>query len=378
MKIDCIDDLQGLRALSGAWDAVLSQSSHDHVCFSFTWLSTWWQAFGKTRRLMILTARDGNNTVRAIAPLMQSRVRLCGLAVRRIGFIYNDNASRADLIDGGCNGEMVRDTVSYLTKNASAWDVVDLENIWEGSQTYKNLIDALKEARLCFCVKDGLHSPYVSVQGDWQAYFSSRSKNVHKTFRNIRNRLKNKGPWSVENGRSMEDNALARIYSISRQSWKGRCRKDITASAEDKDFYELLTDTTGKQGWLHLWFLKVNNEYVAYEYALEYKNRMYALKADFNESYRDLAPGIMLHTHIMKYCFEHGIKEYDLCGHDEDYKKRWATQIRSHKRIVIYRSGLYGRLLYFLDYRTGYCVKAMLKRSSALKRLKRYIARRVG
>ncbi|MDD5775401.1 MAG: GNAT family N-acetyltransferase [Candidatus Omnitrophica bacterium] len=370
MRIELIEDLEALPALRAEWEDVLSKSSHDHVCFSYEWIKAWWDAFGKGKQLLILAARDDDGRICAIAPLMRFRTFLFGLPVRKISFIYNNNASRADLIDGGFNREAAEGMAAYLRQNAHLWDMVELENIWDSSLTCKNLPDAMRHSNIRYSLKDGLHSPYVIVSGDWQSYFASRSKNFHKSYRNIWNRLKSRGDWSIINEPELDG-----IYNISRKSWKARCRKDIAADAENRDFFEILTDIAEKKGWLHLWILKVEGKGIAYEYALEYKNTMYAIKADFDETYRELSPGKMLHAYVMKYCFEHGLKEIDLCGHDEEYKKKWASGIRNHCHVTMYRPGLYGMILYILDHKIRYSLKESLKKIKALKTIKKNIER---
>ncbi|HNQ50282.1 MAG TPA: GNAT family N-acetyltransferase [Candidatus Omnitrophota bacterium] len=370
MRIDCIGDLNASQAFPAEWDEVLSRSSHDHVCFSFEWTKAWWEAFGAGKRLLVLAGRDDSGRIRAIAPLMQCKSAIFGLPMRKISFIYNNNASRADLIDGGCNREIVDGLVSYLRMNPHLWDMVELENIWDNSLTFRNLQDALKKAKIRFAVKEGLRSPFVSVSGTWEDYFALRSQNFHKSFRNIRNRFKSLGRWSIES-----EKGLNGIIQVSCKSWKARSKRDIAADADTVRFYELLTETAREKGWLHAWLLKMDGAGIAYEYALEYKQTMYAFKADFDEAYRKLSPGTMLHAHVMKYCFERGLKEIDLCGHDEDYKKRWADGMRNHWHVAIYRPGLYGMLLYILDYRFRYRSKLLLKRIGALKRLKKKMER---
>ena len=51
------------------------------------------EAFGAGRRLYVLLIWDGEELI-GIAPLMISRVKMYGLPVREIGFIYNDHTPR--------------------------------------------------------------------------------------------------------------------------------------------------------------------------------------------------------------------------------------------------------------------------------------------
>jgi len=369
--LECIEDLDASPLLPAAWEDVLSKSSHDHVCFTYEWTRAWWKAFGKGKRLLILAAVDDRDHIRALAPLMLQKTSLFGLPVRKISFIYNDNASRADLIDGGYNREIVEGMIAYLTRNTGLWDVVELQNIWECSMTYHNLRQVLKQAGIRFALKTGLRSPFVTVNTDWGHYFSSRSKNFHKSFRNLQNRYKSKTGWSIDHPKNLDG-----IYAISRRSWKARCKRDICADDSNRDFFNILTDIANEKGWLHLWLLTVEGKGIAYEYALEYKRTMYALKADFDESARHLSPGVMLHTQLMKYCFERGFKEIDLCGHDEDYKIRWSDGIRNHAHVTMYRAGFYGMLLYVLDHKVCYGVKNVLKKIKLLNMIKRNMQRR--
>jgi CelD/BcsL family acetyltransferase involved in cellulose biosynthesis len=97
-----------------------------------------------------------------------------------------------------------------------------------------------------------------------------------------------------------------------------------------RKFFELLTDAAGQQGWLLVWLLKIDQIVVAMEYDLEYKGVVYALRADFDETYGEYSPGAYLEYHVIKYVFEQGYLEYNTGPGLNAYKLHWTNEFKEN------------------------------------------------
>lgn len=362
--MEVITKFEDFLTLENQWNAVLEKSQSEHVCLTFEWLRAWWIAFGKNKQLQIFIVKEDNGEIIGIAPLMLVNSRHLLLPARKLSFIYNDNASRADFLITRNREAVLNSIFEYLRKYKTKWDIIELQNISEGSPNFEILGALLIRPEMAFVKKDGLISPFIPITVSWEEYFSSLSKRYRKTLKNTTNRLEKSGDFNIEKITHSNGNkgAFEKIYEISRNSWKAAYKREITNTDENKRFFEGLDHEVGEKGWQNIWLLSVNGKAVAYEYTLVYKNKAYALKADYDEKYSRFSPGTALNMHSMREYFNAHYQELDLCGHKDEYKKRFTSLARNHHYFFIYNNGFYGRLLYLYDAKLVYPLKSFLKR----------------
>src|ERR1044071_4898076 len=92
ITVQTIQDIAELRRLGPAWNALLARSGSDCIFLTWEWISTWWEIFGASHRLLVLVAREGGE-LRGIAPLMIGRSRRHNRSplLRRLMFIGQDS-----------------------------------------------------------------------------------------------------------------------------------------------------------------------------------------------------------------------------------------------------------------------------------------------
>jgi CelD/BcsL family acetyltransferase involved in cellulose biosynthesis len=111
----------------------------------------------------------------------------------------------------------------------------------------------------------------------------------------------------------------------------------------------LLSETACKNGWLEIWVLRSNGKPVAYEYHLRYKDKVHAMRADFDETYRNHHPGSVLDARIVQALFNDRVREYDLGGSADLYKLNWTSHIRKHRQFMVFQRSCWGALLYLME-----------------------------
>ena len=128
------------------------------------------------------------------------------------------------------------------------------------------------------------------------------------------------------------------IANISKKSWKAKYRLDIAAQSETKNFFEQLSIHAATKKWLSIWLMYIADKPIAYEYQLNYLDSVYALRSDFDESYKMINPGSVLNAHIIQYIFSQNMREYDMGGNNNSYKLNWTSLIRNHREFIIYNN----------------------------------------
>jgi Fe-coproporphyrin III synthase len=350
LAVELVDTFEQFQSLEKEWNGLLARCGYDTVFLRHEWFSCWWRSFGKGRKLSVLLAREGGELAGA-APLMIDKGAFRGVKVRRVAFIGNDNTPRADFIIPARPGDVLGAVFAFLNEHKNLWDIIDLENIPSDSPNIPALSSLFEELKTRYCVKEGLHSPFIRIASDWNSYYSAKSDKFRKVFRNKVNRVKRLGEYSVKKTESVDASPgiLDEIRKISKLSWKGECGRDLSSIPGDSEFFERLSVAAGAKGWLNIWTLSVNGENIAYEYHLKYGNRVHGLRADFKEALKDYSPGSVLDLHIVQSTFDGRAAEYDMTGSNDFYKRNWTQDVHDHSRVIVFNGNVLGKFLYFLE-----------------------------
>jgi CelD/BcsL family acetyltransferase involved in cellulose biosynthesis len=142
---------------------------------------------------------------------------------------------------------------------------------------------------------------------------------------------------------------MEEVVAVSRKSWKFKAHTSILDDEESVRFFTVLAERMASKGWLTIWMLKLDGKPIAYQYALTYKGRVYGLKIDFDDDYRQMAPSKFLQRHIIQQCFSRQMKEFDLLGEKEAYKMDFTTSYREHIKYMVFGNTPCGKALYALE-----------------------------
>ena len=69
------------------WNNLLVNSNSDNIFLTWEWVKTWWEIYGKNYKLFLITIRDANGKLLAIAPLKVANRNMIFGKVSILGFI---------------------------------------------------------------------------------------------------------------------------------------------------------------------------------------------------------------------------------------------------------------------------------------------------
>ena len=218
------------------------------------------------------------------------------------------------------------------------------------SPNYRALQEILREQRKNFFTEVASLTPYIPIQGEWEAFLQTRSARFRKTHRNIINRISKLNKVEIQCfSQDTSGTVFKEILAVSEKSWKQKGGIAISSRKETKKFFEALTDLAGQKGWLLVWLLKVDGVPIAMEYDLSYKGKVYALRADFDESYKEYSPGVYLEYHIIKTLFEERYHEYHTGPGLNTYKLHWTDQLKENMALQICNNNYKGWMIWTLE-----------------------------
>jgi CelD/BcsL family acetyltransferase involved in cellulose biosynthesis/GNAT superfamily N-acetyltransferase len=348
IEIDLIDKPEEFYRLEDEWNGLLEKADIKEVFLRHEWFRCWWEAFGEGKGLFVLKIKCSDETI-AFAPLMLVREPYRNTMLKKIKFISNEHSSRCDFIAKEPASPMFDAVIRYLSGRRELWDIIELDNMPGASPTIEHLKQSLKSSGVTYGIKKGLSSPYIAIDTNWDIFFRNRSSRFRKNLRTKTNRLNKAGEYTVEEIKD-DYGILDTVFGISEKSWKASLGQAITQSSRVKKFFEKLTDTAIREGWLGVWIININGVPAAYEYHLKYNNRVSGLRSGYDEEYKGLSPGSVLDRHIVENTFKQGFSEYDFGGGSDFYKFSWTSSIRDHYNIVIFSGNIKSRLVYIKEF----------------------------
>jgi len=139
------------------------------------------------------------------------------------------------------------------------------------------------------------------------------------------------------------------LLEISKDTWQSRANTAIASDSDSINFYQSFASIAAKRNWLRIYVLKLNKIPIAFEYILDYKDKVFLLKVGFKEQYAKYSPGLLLLSDSIKDAFEKRKKEYDLLGESDAYKMRWTATCRPHSKYIFFNKTFSGVFLELLE-----------------------------
>jgi CelD/BcsL family acetyltransferase involved in cellulose biosynthesis len=337
--------------LSPKWEELCTRTGQETPFHTPDWFRCCLSAYAGGSDLYTLAFEDGTDLA-GIAALWRARERRRGLPfqLRKLSFVSCPDSPFVDIVVlKERRAEMLGALLQYLRNNAD-WDVLTLDRWPATSPNCEMFRDLLRHERMRVSASIDSSTPYISVQGDWESFLKTRSVKFRKTHRNILNRIANLGTTEIHCAR--EDaggQALRHAMTVSAKGWKHEQGIAMTSREESKRFFSELTSVAAARGWLNLWLLTSHQVPVAMEYDLTCHGVTYALRADFDEGFKEFSPGTFLEYHIMKQLFDSGSLEYSTGPGLNQYKLHWTESVRENLRLQVYNNTFRGRLAWWME-----------------------------
>lgn len=342
MQFKSYRTLQDLEELKPEWNRFLAQCSASHVPFlRFEYLSNWWQTLGggewTSGDLFVVAGRESNGEIAGIAPLFFSRNLQGEPALMLLGSI--EISDYLDLIapESGL-AAFSASLLEFLdSPQAPPWKALDWYNIPEASPTMAPLQSAaekrgwdLQQFRLQPC-------PYIALPGDWETYLAGIDKKQRHEIRRKLRRAEEYTPpvnWYVVQEKSRLESEMEDFFTLMAHDPE----KARFLSPAMRRQMHLTAQAAFDQGWLLLAFLEVGGRKAAGYLNFDYAGHLWVYNSGLDFEMRELSPGWVLLTQLLKWANENGRNAVDFMRGDEDYKYRFGAVNRYVTRVLICRS----------------------------------------
>jgi CelD/BcsL family acetyltransferase involved in cellulose biosynthesis len=342
LQVRRVADLDAFHALAPAWNALVDRRDPASIFWSHAWVGPWFDAFGAGRTPAVLVATLEDRLV-GVLPLCASRRRI---GVRRLDLMANGHSPCADLIaEPGLHAPVRQAFARHLRDTWTEWDEAQLPELRADSHLARCL-DLHPDIRCG--VQPQRRAPYIVLDGDWDGFRTSLSKNFQKVLRNNRNRVARQGGAEIECIEAQADlpAALDEAMALGEHSWQGHEGSGIGSTPENARFYRGMVAELGARGLVRLWFLRLGGQRVAFELHVVHGDVEFGLKTGYRSDLEEVGIGTYLDQHIVQQLFaEKRCREYDLLGDFDFYKRRWTEQARDYVRVTAFGQRLGARAL---------------------------------
>lgn len=343
-----VTKLQAFKDLKNLWDGITSKYVSYRPYLSFDWYKIWLQHFlGENQLLILIVYRENNPEM--IAPMVIKKQRFKGIHVRKVELIGNVYSPVQTLLFKEADKKKMEEYVSillqYFSQKNKDWDVMDLQSIPEEDDEFQiinsaiNKNDFKKKEYFCF---GNWYSDNIAYPSDF--YFKNRSKNLRASIKKNFKAAKDKGNLKIEmiTENNNLDKYIKQYFEVYSKSWKRR-------EKVGPDFLVDFIRYAGREGWLRLGSVFLDNVAVATGFAIVCDGIAYFEKDAYDKEYEAAGAGSIWLAEMIRHVIDvDKVAVIDLMRGDDEYKKRWVEKRRERKGVLIFNNNMKGKYLELL------------------------------
>ena len=211
--ISLVNSQEAFHVLYEEWDSLNKHCAKGNLFTSWEWLYTWWEIYqndGK-RQLYILTCKDENNKIIAIAPFQiatnpkkyfpcNRQLIMLGTGETDGSYVFGEYMDL--LIEPGHEDEVIAQLSNYLYANKNRWDGVKFHQLLDNSyvsKLFKHHPDILASTH-----KEGFRT-LIELPETYKAYLMSLRKKMRNNITRTLSRLEAEKIYSITSVERVED-----------------------------------------------------------------------------------------------------------------------------------------------------------------------------
>lgn len=337
MRVEAHFETGGFAALRPEWNDLLHSSCCETIFLTWQWQTTWWQHLGEGS-LLLLGFRADDRRLVGLAPLYYDSSDPDKRVLRMIG--CRDVSDYLDVIvASGYEDAVYRRLLAYLVQEAEPWDVLDLCNIPQQSQTFV-MLRAMAEAegyQALVEIEDVC--PIIPLPATWEEYLMMLDKKQRHEVRRKLRRAEGAGTRFLVVG--PDDDLRTEMQRFIDLHQKSTPEKDAFMDPKMQEFFLDVAQVVHNEGWLQLAFVEMDGERSASLLNFDYNDAILVYNSGYDPaSFRHLSPGIVVTAQCIENAIKLGRARFDFLRGGEEYKYRFGAQDTTVHRLLIARSGV--------------------------------------
>ena len=368
--IKIITHIDDFEALEQEWDG-LAWESDTHIFQTYEWNRIWWKHFGKNKKLYIV-AVYAENKLAGIAPLFEDDIWLLGRKVYTCLRFIGSHVSQPEgepligripysdyldcIVHPGYEQFFCELILQHFNTIKSVYDEFILDEVTEESVICNIMIPLLSTGNhgLSCKIRQASSSPVIQMDSTWKAYLNSMNVKDRYNAKRYYNRsiLSSDKAFKIKKLKHADElpGVLSDLIRMHQKQWNKRGFSGTFSEKRMCDFIAEITKLFHNLGWMQIYMAypyNVDNKYIAIDFYMTYKDRVYLMHRGVEEDsiHRKDGPGnVLLYSRIHE-AIDDGVLVFDMLRGSEEFKLRMATKININKKITIYANSKTGRVL---------------------------------
>ncbi|MBI5543921.1 MAG: GNAT family N-acetyltransferase [Deltaproteobacteria bacterium] len=310
-------------------------------------LTAYLDSFEPGARLVVLTVRLNGQLVAGL-PLVEERTHLLGVPLATLRAPANVHSNRFDLVcEPGSREKAVEALWTYL-RERGGFDLLLLRDIPPEGHA-RMLLERAASDGCGVAMRESWSTPHIPLGGGFEGVKADLTARFRANLRRRQRKLGARGQVQFEcapvAAAADLSRALAEGFALEASGWKGRSGTAILRDPPAHRFYLRLASAFAPTGELRLFFLRLDGRPVAFFYCLESARTLYLPKLAYDEALADCSPGHLLTGEVVRDACTRGLADFDFLGPSMDWKLDWASHLRVHHTLWMFRRGSMGRTL---------------------------------
>jgi CelD/BcsL family acetyltransferase involved in cellulose biosynthesis len=310
-----------LAPLADEWDALVARVGATPFV-NPGWFDAWWRAFGRGR-LEVFALRSDEELAAVLPVALRHGMRrsLTNWHTPEFEVPARDSAARRALLQQVLEHAHTSLELGMLTSGLADANDFGTAARGRGLRMLRRTIE---------------YSPYVTIEGEYDAYEKTLAQRRRSELRRRRRRLSERGELTFEiaDGTDGLDALLGEGFAVEGSGWKTEEGTAIVSRPETEAFYRYVAHWAAPRGSLRLAFLRLDGKPIAFHFTIEESGSAYQLKGGYEPALREFAPGQLLVQDMIRWAFERGLRTYEFLGADEAFKLDWTASLR--ERIALH------------------------------------------
>jgi CelD/BcsL family acetyltransferase involved in cellulose biosynthesis len=322
-RLEWVADRARFDELSTEWDRL---ADREGTPFSHhAWFRCWLDAFGPTDLCTCVLWRS--DLLAAALPLRATRGGAATIA----------NAHTPFLRPLGVDREAV---MTLYEQAARELGQLVIEPLPDRFRRDDDLVEAANRRGMWTSTDSRHTSPIVETSGDFNAWREGSKQRWGAPLERFRRKAARERGAELALVFTPEDldSELDECLQVEASGWKGKQETAVLSQPETTSFYRGVAAAFHQRGELRLSTLRLDGRRLAaFDLCLLHRGRLYLLKTGYDESFRKLAPGLVLQLSVIERCFETDLDAFELLGGDTEWKRKFATTERQHVSLRSFR-----------------------------------------
>ena len=341
------EGFENLSALRSEWND-LFHARHHEPSLSFEWTMAMVRNHVRPsdRCLLVSLRRDGRT--HGLIPLVVRRLTVLGQPMHLLAPLSEEYNTHSDLLVRSADAPTMSAFVRALMTVDARWDYFRMARLLEDSPTARAMREVLSAGTLTHSVHEGIAAYVLPLPDSFDGYLAARTAKFRNHLKRSQRKLANAGALSTQevdgSGNSL-DAGLDALMRIEHASWKHEHGSAISAVEHQTGFYRQFCLGAHEEGRLHLQWLTIDGQPVAYNLGYLQGDHYHYLKTSYDQSLRELSPSTVLRARLIESLIGRGLKVFDFPGEPYEWETQWTDTVRWRQVLTIYGATVRGRLL---------------------------------